>query len=393
MNESMLVYFGVAALVMRLGTALYLSGMCRAKNAGGAMFRIVADLLVTIIAVWAVGDALFSGDKGLLFGWSRTDPALAMIIAVTLIATGIIVGAASERSRFLPMMLVAAVTAAVVVPLGWRWAWGWMSRDMGFIDIGGASFTHCAGAVIGLVAIKFVGPRLGKYNHDGSSNVVPGHNIPLAAAGVLIAAIGFFPYILGCAAMRGDTSASRIVADALCAAAAGGLAGMLLGWFRFSPGDTYLTYCGFLGGLVAVSGCAGRIDTLAAVAIGAVAGVIVPVMSIKLELQFKMDDPSAKVAIHGVGGALGTLAAGLSLTGHGFLGRIEQVGHQLLGLLVITALAAAIGTVTFFILTRVTVLHLREADEFDGVDLSEHDLNSYPDFQQTMIKSYHLRES
>jgi Amt family ammonium transporter len=393
MNDSMLVFFGVGALVMRLGTALYLGGMCRAKNAGGAMFRHIADLLVTILCAWAIGDAVFAGDNRLLVGWGRVDPGLAMLVAVTLIATGIVVGAVSERSRFMPMLVVSAVTAAIIVPLGWRWAWGWMSQDLRFIDIGGASFAHCAGAAIGLVAIKFVGPRLGKYNHDGSSNVVPGHFIPMGAAGVLTVAIGFFPYMLGCNAMRGESSVSLVAADLFCAAAAGGLAGMSFGWFRFSPGDTYLTYCGFLGGLVAVSGCAGRIDTLAAVAIGIVAGVVVPFMSIRLELHHKVDDPSAMVAIHGVGGALGTLAAGLSLTGYGILGRVEQVGLQLAGLLVIIALAAAASAFTFFILARVTNIRLGEADEFDGIDLAEHDLNSYPDFQQTTIKSYHLRES
>jgi Amt family ammonium transporter len=378
---------------MRLGTALYLAGMSRAKNAGAAMFRMVVDLAVTVLMVWAIGNAVLVGDRGLLFGWDRIDPAFAMIVVVAMIATGIIVGAVSERSRFMPMLCVAAITAAIVVPLGWRWAWGWMAGDLRFIDIGGASFAHCAGAVVGLVAIKFVGPRAGKYNHDGSSNVIPGHNLPLSAAGILIFVIGFFPYILGCNLMRGDSSPSLMVADLLCAAAAGGLAGMGLGWFRFAPGDTYLTYCGLLGGMVAVSACAGHITTLGAVVVGVIAGVVVPMMSIQLELQLKIDDPSATVAIHGVGGALGTLLAGLTLSGHGLIGRLEQVLFQLAGLLIIVALAASASMVTFFILTRVTHIRLREQDEFDGIDLAEHDLNSYPDFQQTMIKSYHLRES
>ena len=113
---------------------------------------------------------------------------------------------------------------------------------------------------------------------------------------------------------------------------------------------------------------------------------------LRIDLVWKIDDPTGAIAIHGVGAAWGILATG-------FFGSIPQItrlkliGAQAMGLALVAAAVLIITSVFFFVLKQLVVLRARDEDEFDGLDLAEHDIGSYPDFQQTMIKSYHLREA
>jgi Amt family ammonium transporter len=153
-----------------------------------------------------------------------------------------------------------------------------------------------------------------------------------------------------------------------------------------------LAVSGFLGALVAISAAGGSVGTVSAVVIGAVAGVIVPMASIYLDLVVHMDDPTGAISVHGIAGLWGTLAVGALLPGS-FAARAMQLGVQLAGAAAIAAVAFAVAGGTFYVLKSTVGLRSREADEYDGLDLAEHDIGAYPDFQQTMIKSYHLREA
>ena len=180
--------------------------------------------------------------------------------------------------------------------------------------------------------------------------------------------------------------------SALLAAAAGGLAGLLYARIRYGKPEVFLTYSGLLGALVAVSAGAGVVSVPSAVFIGAVAGLIVPLSIIAIDLFWRIDDPSGGIAIHGVGGLWGTLAVALFIPGS-FVAKMKLLGIQALGAVSISALVLIICLGLFAILKASHRLRSLEADEFDGLDLAEHDINAYPDFQQTMIKSYHLREA
>jgi Amt family ammonium transporter len=125
---------------------------------------------------------------------------------------------------------------------------------------------------------------------------------------------------------------------------------------------------------------------------GAVAGLIVPLASVFLDLIARVDDPAGGISVHAVAGLWGTLAAGLFAPGS-FVVRLKHLGVQLLGAVVIAALAAAVSVAVLYAIKTTVGLRAREADEFDGLDLAEHDIGAYPDFQQTTIKSYHLREA
>jgi Amt family ammonium transporter len=223
--------------------------------------------------------------------------------------------------------------------------------------------------------------------------MIPGHNVPLAGIGVLAMLVGWGPYLAGCLVYRNLTPFAGLAAmEALLCASAAALSAMLLGRYRYGKPDVVLTLMGFLGGLVTVAAGAGMLPAWGAVVIGIVAGMIVPLSAIWIDLLCHIDDPAGVIAIHGVGGALGTLAVGIFLPGSA-VHRLHQIGVQALGVVSLGVLSLVLSAILFAVLRLAVRLRATEADEFDGLDLAEHDIGAYPDFQQTMIKSYHLREA
>jgi Amt family ammonium transporter len=382
------------ALLVRVGFGWYAAGASRAKNAAGAVLRGVADLSIATLAFWAVGMAIQNASPGMLFdakGNARGDQFAQMVLA--LIATAPITGALLERCKFWPTLGTPLLLGGLIVPLCARWAWqdGWLQR-IGFFDAGGACVLHVVGGAAALAGALVVGPRAGKYNRDGSSNLIPGHSMPMLSVGVMLILAGWIPYMHAATLMHGGLS-GRTAMNVLLAASAATVTALLLTNARYGKPDVALTLAGLLGGLVAISGGAGAVHTIGAVVIGAVAGAIVPTLTVLIDLVWKIDDPAGGVAVHLVGGACGTLAVGLFTPSSGIADTAKQIAIQSLGLFVMTALSFA-ATFGLFIALRFAVgLRLTEGAEYDGADLFEHDLNAYPDFQQTMIKSYHLREA
>jgi Amt family ammonium transporter len=409
MDSSAWIVFGTAALLLRAGFAIYLCGISRAKDAGASVFRAIAEAAVGILAFWAFGAAILSGSWQMLFGGAVaggvsgiTDGDVGNAIffpaAISLIASGIVTAATLERSRPIVWIAGAILMPGIITPLAWHWAWSQTFAHWGFFDLAGASFIHFAAGVAAAVAAVAVGARSGKYNRDGSTNAVFGHNVPLASIGLLLmltvwpACVGGFErmgiswegkgILLGIGPLYFNTI--------LCAAAAV-VASMLYSHFRHSKVDVYIIYAGLLGGLVSISAGADLFSTPFAVLTGAVAGVIVPYAAVYLDLVWKIDDPAGVIAAHGVGGIWGALAAALFARAS-FAGHLHHLLGQCAGLALIGLLSLVLSAIVFGGLRMMVGIRSTEADETDGLDLAEHDLNAYPDFQQTTIKSYHLRE-
>lgn len=202
---------------------------------------------------------------------------------------------------------------------------------------------------------------------------------------------GWAPYVAGYAMMH-HAPVELAAVNILIGGAGGCIGATLLSRVRYMKVDVTLVILGFLGGLVAMTGCAGLVSPPASVAIGLVAGLLVPTTSMIIDLIIRIDDPTGGISIHAIGGAWSSIAAGLFLP-VSFAHRLKQTGVQLLGILAIAALALVLSSIVFCVLGKTVGLRARETDEFDGLDLAEHDIGAYPDFQQTMIKSYHLREA
>ena len=287
------------------------------------------------------------------------------------------------------MCATSILIGALLVPIAGRWQGAWL-RHLGYID-GGGAFLHLSGGLCALVAAILIGPRNGKYNRDGSSNGIPGHSAPLACIGAILMFAGWAPAVLGMSSIVSEEEVLIRTSNVLLAAAAGGLASLLFCYHRYGKPDLHLTIVGFLGALVAVSASPGTANHWA-VFIGAIAGIIVPLAAIHIDLTHKIDDPTSGISIHAISAIWGIIAAG-ALAGGSFIARIKQLGVQLLGLAAIAALTIILSGALLFLLKATVGLRSKEADELDGLDLAEHDIGAYPDFQQTMIKSYHLREA
>ncbi|HET6251662.1 MAG TPA: hypothetical protein VFE47_28510 [Tepidisphaeraceae bacterium] len=407
------IILGALALLTRAGFALYAGGLVRAKNSAATVMRLLADLSISVVAFWAIGAAiLFQRNnqwlgilRDLLVGihTERSVVPFALIfvrLAMILTATGLVAGALAERCKFWPLCAASAVLAGFVLPATCGVTWtGWLAMH-GFVDLAGGSALHVAGGAFALVAVVMVGPRAGKFNRDGSSSNIPGHNLPLAAMGVLLMLVGWIAYVIAGSAVILAPQSMREGAygpgamNVLLAAACAGLGSLLYTQVKYGKPEIVLTLAGIVGGMV--SACAGGawLPSWAAAITGLVAGVIVPLAVIALELRGRLDDPLGVIAIHIVGGAWGTIAAGIFIPiPLAPRGRGEQILIQAVGVIGIAIFAAAVSAALFLILRATVGLRSKEADEFDGLDLAEHDIGAYPDFQQNSIKSYHLREA
>lgn len=377
------IFIAVAALVLRAGFAFYLAGISRSKNAASTLFRATVEIAVGILAFWLIGDAVQTSWRN----FANPQMADALLLgSIYLIGPAIITGAALERSRTIVCIASAILMPAIIIPLGWRILQsGWLV-NLGFVDEAGAVYIHFAAGVAALVVALALGPRLGKYNRDGSTNAIPGHNLPLATAGVLLIFIFWIPYIAGFA-----SDPVKAALNTVLAASAGLLAASSYCVIFYGRQDVFLVYSGLLAGLVSATAGADRMMPICAIATGVVVGLIVPWTIVRLDLVWKIDDPAGGIAIHGLGGVWSALAVALFTPGT-ISQRIDRLGAQSVGLILIGLVAAVISAAVFLTLRATTGIRPRESDEFDGLDLSEFDLNAYPDFQQTTIKSYHLRE-
>jgi ammonium transporter, Amt family len=319
---------------------------------------------------------------------------LLLYLSLVLIGTGAFAAAVAERARITVTFVGSILLAGVVFPVAGKWAWngGWLA-EMGFRDEAGAAVLHAAVGAAALVSAALVGARSGKYNRDRCANFIPGHSMVMKQIGMLVMLIAWVPYVSGAAAshavaFRLSTAATNV----LIAAAAGSVVSLLVGRLRYGKPDILLAGSGLIGGAVAITACAATCSSAWAAGIGAVAGLVVPFATIYIDTRLKIDDPGSIAAIHGVGGIWGAAAAGLA-TGVDWSDRISLLAVQVMGALAIVAMAVLVVGSVLLIMRATMGIRAGEADEFDGLDLAEHDVNAYPDFQQTTIKSYHLREA
>jgi len=273
------------------------------------------------------------------------------------------------------------------------------------VDFAGSTVVHSVGGWAGLAGAIVLGARLGKYNTNGSSNAIPGHNIPLATLGVFILWFGWFGFNAGSTTSGTNLSIATIAVTTNLAAAAGVIMAMFSAWVKYGKPDVSMTLNGALAGLVAITAGCAVVSPGSAIAIGAIAGIVV-VLSVEfIDKVLHIDDPVGAISVHGVCGAWGTLAVGLfaesayglssgvgDVKGLFFGGGLGQFWIQLTGVVAVFVWVFFASLVVFLIAKATIGLRASDEEQIEGLDLAEHDLASYPDFQQTTIKSYHIRE-
>jgi Amt family ammonium transporter len=390
------------ALLIRVGQALAAVGSTRAKNAASAAARNLCDLSVTVLAFSLIGIHLLTHGTSARYignqaGFPVNPCALRLhFAAMALIASGLLAPPSGGRSRWIVPIAGSLLLSLVLFPLLGRWVWyGWL-KATGLIDIGGALPIHLTGALSAAVAVYWVGPRTGKYNHDGSTTMIPPHQAALPAVATLLMIVGWLPYVMGSTLLRDVNGGSAAVAasalNALLAAAAGGLGAILSTRLSYIRDDMAALCGGPLGGAVAITAACGMIAPWQAALLGFIAGALTPLVGQWLDFRCRLDDPSAVIAPHGIGAIVAVLGAALFVP-QALAGRIHALAAACLGIGCVALVTILLTWIVLAILSRTVGLRVKEADEFDGLDLAQHDVNAYPDFQQTTIKSYHLREA
>ncbi len=397
---------------MQAGFAL-LGGFLQAKNMLGYMAHCFVDGTLGALIFWMFGFALmfggsgassgldagnfFLGYSGFFLSGGSYDVQTMMLWLFQMVfctkAVTIIAGAVAERMRFAPYLIYSFFVCGLIYPIygHWMWGGGWLSTlpyGAGCVDFAGSAVVHTIGGMLALVAATFLGPRKNKFNPDGTSNAIPGHNLTLVVVGTLILGFGWFGFNAGSTLGATDLRISVVATNTFLAAATGGAIVIFISYIAFGFTDIGMACNGALAGLVAITGPCAYVPPWAAVAIGACAGPIMWGTVIFVETKLKVDDPLGAVAVHGANGIWGMLAIGIFADGtYGgvsgcITGSCEQLKAQAIGTLAAMAWAGACGSLLFFILKITMGLRVSELVEYEGVDVHLHGSPCYPAQQE-----------
>ena len=289
----------ILVFMMQAGFALVETGFTRAKNAANIMMKNLMDFAAGSLAFYVLGAALMFGATKAAgwFGWGGLGmPTLAngegawdwtfLFFQTMFCATAatIVSGAVAERIEFKSYLIYSVLISAIVYPVSGHWMWGGLAGEaskgwleqLGFHDFAGSTVVHSVGGWIALAGAIALGPRIGKYRHDGKANPIPGHSLMTTNL----------------------------------AACAGTIAALVTAWIIMGKPDLTMALNGSLAGLVAITAPCDLVTANASIIIGLVAGVLV-VLSVFALDRVHVDDPVGAVSVHCVNGVWGTLAVGL----------------------------------------------------------------------------------
>lgn len=402
-----IVWTCVAAFLvffMQAGFAMVEAGFTRAKNAVNIMMKNLMDFSIGTLAFFLIGFGLMFGvSDGIIgtsmFGFSGVDPAgsgweWTFLIFQTVFAgtsATIVSGAMAERTKFRGYLVYSLFICAVIYPVFGKWAWGslllgdqgagWLEK-LGFCDFAGSTVVHSIGGWLALAGAIVLGPRIGKYSIDKKVRAIPGHNVSLAALGVFILWFGWFGFNPG-STTTGDGSIGRIAVTTNLAAATGAIFAMFTAWLTSGKPDASMTLNGALAGLVGITAPCATVSPVAAMIIGAVAGMLVVGSVVFIDKVLKIDDPVGAVSVHGVCGAWGTISCGLfNLDGGLFYGGgVRQLLVQLTGVGTAFVWAFGLGLVLFLAIKYTIGIRVTEEEEIRGLDICEHGMEAYSGFQ------------
>ncbi len=390
---------------MHLGFAGLEIGLTRQKNTINILFKNIFIITVGLLMYYIGGFNLMypgfaEGSSGFLdfagFGLGTdaagvtseyaegytywTDFLFQGMFAAT--AATIVSGAVAERIKIGPFMIFVILYVGLVYPIvgSWQWGGGFLSslggEDGGFYDFAGSTLVHSVGGWGALIGIWILGARIGKFGEDGKPKAIPGHNIPLATAGVLILWLGWFGFNGG-SVLSGDPAlTSLVLVTTSLAAAAGGVGALIVSTLAYKNLDLTMFLNGILGGLVGITAGADLMSPNEAVIIGLIAGAII-VGGVAFIDRIRLDDPVGAVTVHLICGIWGTLAVGI----FGDLAGGQQLIYQLTGIAAAGVFCCITASIIFFALKKTVGIRVPKEEELEGLDLHEHGMDAYADFR------------
>jgi Amt family ammonium transporter len=429
---------GFLVLFMQVGFAFLVTGLTRAKNAGHMMMMNIAAFAVALLAYYAVGFAFQFGGIAPIANLGGVTPLsgifghgsagvlglhgfflqsggtydvgvmVLFLFEVVFMETAgyIIIGAIAERISFAGFLLAEVAMGAVIYPIYgmWMWGGGWLAHlgtslhlGHGAVDFAGSGVVHATGGWAALALAMVLGPRIGKFNEDGSPNAIPGHNLSYVVIGTLVLVFGWMGFNPGSTLGATDLRIGLVAVNTLLAACVGFVMAMGITNYKYGKPDISMSCNGMLAGLVAITAPCAFVAPWAAIIIGAIAGTLV-VYSVEFFDRVGVDDPCGAISVHGVNGAWGVLAVGLFADGqygigwngvgansiHGvrglFYGDPGQLGAQMFHVFFGFLWAWGITWIIFSVAKRFMKIRVSPEVEIQGLDVPEFGALCYPDF-------------
>jgi Amt family ammonium transporter len=432
---------GFLVMFMQAGFAMVESGLCRVKNANHTYMMNFFVYGCGLLAYWLIGFAIqmggsagnsnlgglqplsvehhwlstnwgIFGGSGMFLAGHTYDVGVMVIFLFEMVfmdtALTIVTGACAERWKFITFSVTSVLMGAFTYPLFGNWAWGggWLAQlgtnlglGKGYCDFAGSGVVHAVGGITALAVCLIVGPRIGKFNRDGSSNAIIGHDISAVLIGCFILAFGWFGFNPGStlgASANGNLRIGSIAVNTMLAGCTGTFGALLYMWALKGKPDASMSGNGLLAGLVAITAPSGFVSPIGSAIIGLVAGVLVCLSCAFIENVLKVDDPVGAISVHGTNGLWGVLSVGLfadgtsnyggswngvtgSVTGL-FYGDASQLAAQLVG---ISTLLGFVFTFSFLLnlVLEFFIGHRVSAEtEIAGLDIPEMGQLGYPEF-------------
>jgi Amt family ammonium transporter len=390
-----------------LGFAIEMGGAAGNGNLGGLQPLSGEHTLSLFGKTWG----LF-GEKGLLLSGHTYDVGVMVIFLFEMVfmdtALTIVTGACAERWKFLTFCVSSVFMGAITYPLYGNWAWGggWLAQlganaglGKGYCDFAGSGVVHAVGGITALAVALIIGPRIGKFNRDGSSNPIIGHDISAVLIGCFILAFGWFGFNPGStlgASAAGNLRIGSIAVNTMLAGCTATFSALVYMWALKGKPDASMAVNGMLAGLVAITAPSGFVSTAGAAIIGAVAGVLVCLSVPFVENKLKVDDPVGAISVHGTCGLWGVISVGLfadgtsnyggawngvtgSVTGL-FYGDASQLVAQLVGCATLIGFVFSLSFVANWLLDILVGQRVSAKTEVEGLDLPEMGQLGYPEF-------------
>ena len=434
---------GFLVMFMQAGFAMVEAGLCRVKNANHTYMMNFFVYACGLFAYWIIGFAIqmggaagngnlgglqslnsehmlalfgtnwgIFGQCGMFLAGHTYDVGVMVIFLFEMVfmdtALTIVTGAAAERWKFLAFAVSSVLMGAFTYPLYGNWAWGggWLAQmgvnlglGKGYCDFAGSGVVHAVGGMTALAVAMIVGPRIGKFNRDGSSNAIIGHDISAVLIGCFILAFGWFGFNPGStlgASAAGNLRIGAIAVDTMLAGCTGTFGALLYMWALKGKPDASMSGNGLLAGLVAITAPSGFVSTFGAAVIGLIAGVLVCFSVVFVENYLKVDDPVGAISVHGTCGLWGVLSVGLfadgtsnyggswngvtgSVTGL-FYGDASQLVAQIVGIATLVGFVFTFSFVLNWALDIILGQRVSIETEVAGLDLPEMGQLGYPEF-------------
>ena len=377
---------------MQPGFALVEAGLTRSKNTANILMKNFCDFMCGSVLYWILGFSIMYGADFGLLGWSgfgfigedSNIPAECTFIFQTVFcatAATIVSGAMAERTKFSMYFVYSMLISAFVYPIEGHWSWGggWLS-EMGFHDFAGSTVVHLCGGALALAGAIVLGPRIGKYDKNGKSRAIPGHNLVLCALGVFCLWVGWFGFnpcsTVAATGYANAVAMSHIFVTTNMAAATGGISAMLYTWIVDGKPSLSMLCNGVLAGLVGITAGCDCVDIWASAVIGIITSIIMCMSVSFIDKKLHIDDPVGAVSVHGVGGIVGTILTGVFVN-PAINGTECSIGVQTLGAVVVALFAFGCGMAIFLAIKYTHGLRCDKRIEEEGLDIYEHGETCY----------------